>query len=147
LAVHEKSKELKVVDKVEAVRSFLAEERKVKFAYLFGSLARGDSGPLSDIDLAVYLDGRLDFFTWRLKLMEALAKVLKTEKFDLVVLNNSPIVLTHEVIKDGIVLKDDRPRRVIFESRALRDYLDTAYLREVQRGYLREQIKRGDFFG
>ena len=78
--------------------------------------------------------------------MEALAKVLKTEKIDLVVLNNSPIVLTHEVIKAGIVLKDDRPRRVMFESRALRDYLDTAYLREVQRGYLREQIKSGNFF-
>lgn len=139
--------ELNVVDKVDAVKTFLAEERKVKFAYLFGSLARGDSGPLSDLDLAVYLDGRLDLFTYRLKLMEALAKVLKTEKFDLVVLNNSPIVLTHEVIKDGIVLKDDRPRRVMFESRALLQYLDTAYLREVQRGYLREQIKRGNFFG
>jgi uncharacterized protein len=139
--------ELNVVDKVDAVKSFLAEERKVKFAYLFGSLARGDSGPLSDLDLAVYLDGRLDFFTCRLKLMEALAKALKTEKFDLVVLNNSPIVLTHEVIKDGIVLKDDRSRRVMFESRALREYLDTAYLREVQRGYQREQIKRGKFFG
>ena len=131
----------------EIAKNFLAGERKVKYAYLFGSFASGNSGPLSDLDLAVYLDGRLDFFNCRLKLMEALAKVLKTENFDLVVLNNAPIVLKHEVVRNGVILKDDRPRRVMFESRAVRAFLDTAYLRDVQRGYLREQIERGDFFG
>jgi len=136
-----------MTDKVEIAKAFLATEERVKFAYLFGSVANGNAGPLSDIDLAVFLDGRLDFFTWRLKLMEALAKALKTENFDLVVLNNAPVVLKHEVISDGVVLKDDRQRRVMFESRALREYLDTAYLRDVQRSYLREQIRRGDFFG
>jgi uncharacterized protein len=136
-----------VIDKVEAAKAFLVGERKVKFAYLFGSLACGNAGPLSDIDLAVYLDGRLDLFNSRLKIMDALSRAIKTEKFDLIVLNNAPLVLKHEVIRDGILLKDDRSRRVMFESQALREYLDTAYLREVQRGYLREQLKRGDFFG
>jgi uncharacterized protein len=146
-AENDGARERPMTEKVEVAKAFLAGERKVKFAYLFGSLASGNSGPLSDLDLAVYLDGRLDPFIYRLKLMEALAKVLKTEHFDLVVLNNAPVVLKHEVIKDGIILKDDRSRRVMFESLALREYLDTAYLREVQRGYLREQIKRGSFFG
>jgi len=136
-----------MADKVKIAKAFLVAERKVKFAYLFGSLAAGTAGPLSDLDLAVYLDGRLDLFKSRLQLMEALARELKTENFDLVVLNVAPIVLKHEVISNGIVLKDDRLRRVTFESRALREYLDTAYLRQVQLGYLREQIKRGDFFG
>lgn len=31
----------------------------VEFAYLFGSLARGEDGPLSDADIAVYLKRRL----------------------------------------------------------------------------------------
>jgi len=132
---------------VEIVRTYLAGEKRVKFAYLFGSHASGSTGPLSDLDLAVYLDGRLDSFRYRLRLMEALAKVLKTEKFDLVVLNNAPILLKNEVIRHGVVLKDDRPRRVMFESLTVRDYLDTAHLRNVQRSYLREQIERGDYFG
>jgi len=136
-----------MTNKVAVAKEFLVRERNVKFAYLFGSLATGTSGPLSDLDLAVYLDGRLDLFTCRLKLMEALAKVLKTENFDLVVLNQASLVLKHEVIRDGVVLKDDRPRRIMFESKALREYLDTAHLRDVQRSYLREQLKRGDFFG
>lgn len=135
------------VSMVELAKAFLSAEPKVKFAYLFGSHASGQAGPLSDIDLAVYLDGRLDLFKWRLRLMDALARVLKSENFDLVVLNNAPILLSYEVIRNGIVLKDDRQRRVMYESQTLRDYLDTAYLRDVQRRYLLEQIKRGDFFG
>lgn len=134
-------------EKIENVKAFLAKEQRVKFAYLFGSLANGNFGPLSDVDLAVYVDCRLNLFTYRLKLMETLARVLKTDNFDLVILNNAPIVLTHEVISAGLILKDDRRRRVMFESSSLREYLDTAHLREVQRGYMREQIKRGDFFG
>ncbi len=134
-------------DTIELLRTFLAGERRVKFAYLFGSLASGTAGPLSDLDLAVYLDGRLDFFRCRLMLMESLAKLLKTENFDLVVLNDAPLVLQNEVIRHGVILKDDRPRRVMFESRVVRDYLDTAHLRDVQRGYLVEQIERGDSLG
>jgi len=134
-------------DTVEALREFFATEGRVKFGYLFGSLAHGNAGPLSDIDVAIFLDGRLDFFTFRLKLMEAMTRVLKTENFDLVVLNKAPVVLAHEVISGGIILKDERPRRVMFESRVLREYLDTAYLRDVQRSYLREQMRRGEFFG
>lgn len=134
-----------LTETVDALRAFLTTEGRVKFGYLFGSLAHGNAGPLSDVDVAVFLDGRLDFFTFRLKLMEAMTKVLKTENFDLVVLNKAPVVLAHEVISGGIILKDDRPRRVIFESRVLREYLDTAHLRDVQRSYLKEQMRRGDF--
>ena len=134
--------EKKLQDLVEVAKAFLVAERKVKFAYLFGSVATGKAGPLSDLDLAVYLDQRVDFFNHRLSLMEALAKVLKTEEFDLVVLNDAPIVLKHEVISDGVILKEDRHRRVMFETEVLREYLDTAYLREVQFSYLKEKLTR-----
>jgi predicted nucleotidyltransferase len=119
----------------------------VKFAYLFGSMASGKAGPLSDLDLAIYLDRRLDSFKYRLQLMERLARLLKSEKFDLVVLNSAPVVLKYEVVKNGIILKDDRPKRVMFETAVLQEYLDTAYLREVQHEYVQRQIKGGSYFG
>lgn len=49
-----------MTDKLETAKAFLLGEKRVKFAYLFGSVASGKAGPLSDLDLAVYLDGRLD---------------------------------------------------------------------------------------
>lgn len=136
-----------MIEKVDTAKAFLMGEKRVKFAYLFGSVASGTAGPLSDLDLAVYVDGRLDLFNYRLILMEALAKVLKSENFDLIILNKAPIVLKHEIVSNGKILKEDRRRRVPFESGVLREYLDTAYLRDVQFRYLREQMKRGGFLG
>lgn len=136
-----------LADSIEIVRMFLDGERMVRFAYLFGSVAAGTSGPLSDLDIAVYLDGRVDAFAFRLKLMERLAGVLKSEAFDLVVLNRAPVLLGYEVVKNGVVLKEERARRVMFETAVLRQYLDTACLRNVQHQYLREQIKGDTYFG
>jgi predicted nucleotidyltransferase len=79
--------------------------------------------------------------------MESLARAIKSEKLDLVILNDAPPLLRHQVIKDGIILKDDRPRRVMFESRAVREYLDTAHLREVRCHYLKNKALRGGFLG
>ena len=126
---------------------FLTERPEIKFAYLFGSEASGTTGPLSDLDLAVYLDGRLDLFKARFRISEALAKALKSENFDLVVLNSASLVLRHEIIKNGIVLKDDRSRRVLFETGVLQEYLDTSYLRNVHYQYMRQQIEEGRYFG
>ena len=129
-------------DVIAIVKELLAAEQKIKFAYLFGSMARQKAGPLSDLDLAVYLDGRVDCFNCRLRLMESLAKKLGSERFDLVVLNRAPVVLKFEVIKNGIVLKEDRSRRVMFETQVLQEYLDSAYLRRIQRGYLKDSLQR-----
>jgi len=44
------------------IKRFLKDtfvKHKVEFAYLFGSYATGDTGPLSDIDIAVYLKRNL----------------------------------------------------------------------------------------
>jgi predicted nucleotidyltransferase len=130
-------------ERIERVKRFLDREPSVKFAYLFGSVAEQTAGPLSDIDIAVYLDRRYNQFAKRLTLMDALAKVLRSEHFDFVVLNRAPITLKFAVIKTGIVLKEDRQERVDFELRATQEYLATAYLREVQIGYLKEQLRKG----
>jgi predicted nucleotidyltransferase len=132
---------------LEAMSALLSRIPQVKFAYVFGSLARGDTGPLSDIDVAVFLDYRVSFFVWRLRLIEELARVLKTERFDLVTLNDASPLLKYEVIREGRVIKENKKRRVEFETRTLGEYLDTAFLRQVQRAYLKEQLTRGDCHG
>lgn len=42
-------------DILDRLRDSLIRIPQVKFAYVFGSHARGDVGPLSDIDIAVFL--------------------------------------------------------------------------------------------
>ncbi len=135
------------LDVVSIVKDFLDDNAAIAFAYLFGSMARDAAGPLSDLDVAVYLDGHQDFFSERLQLMESLAKRLASERFDLVVLNAAPLVLKFQVVKTGRLLKDDHVRRVMFETQVVKEYLDTAYFRSVQYDYLKEALQRKERHG
>ena len=136
-----------VEDALTKISSLLGKNAYVKFAYLFGSCARGDVGPLSDIDIAVFLDGRVSPFDFRLRLAAELAQALGSEHFDLVTLNDAPLLLKYEVVRGGRVIKEDKNKRVSFETRTLSEYLDTACLRRTQRTYLKEQLAQGGTFG
>lgn len=127
---------------LDVIKNFLANTRIVKFAYLFGSHARDNPGPLSDIDLAVYLDNRIDLFSARLRLLEDLSRQLKGQSLDLVVLNNTPLVLRYEIIRDGRVLKEDKRKRIQFETCILREYLDTESLRSVHLSALKRSFQK-----
>jgi hypothetical protein len=72
---------------------------------------------------------------------------LGSECFDLVTLNDAPLLLKDEVVRGGRVIKEDKKKRVTFETRVLSEYLDTACLRRTQRAYLKEKLAQGDPFG
>lgn len=130
-------------DRAEKIAGLFARTPRIKFAYLFGSCARGDQGPASDIDIAVFLDRRLSVFAYRLRLIDVLTRELGTERFDLIILNDAPPVLKYEVVRQGRVIKEDHERRVAFEAKVLAEYLDTAHLRQTQEAYLKEQLRQG----
>ena len=125
----------------------LRVEPKVKFAYVFGSFVLGTVGPLSDLDIAVYFNETVDKFDFKAALTERLVRALGVEKIDLVALNKVPSGLGYSVISTGIVVKDNKVRRVDFETSVLKEYLDFAPFREVQLSAMREQIARGEYFG
>lgn len=127
---------------LSAVVEVLVDAPEVLFAYLFGSAARGEAGPLSDVDVAVWLEPSAQAFQQRLLLIERLCRTLGHDRVDLIDLARSPVLLRYEVIRDGRVLKEDRERRVAFEVQVLREYMDTAYLRRVQLQALRARPRR-----
>lgn len=128
---------------LQPLQDYLAGKQAIRFAYLFGSCAKRNENPLSDVDVAVYADDSLDFFSFRLNIMEELARVIGGRHLDLIVLNESALLLQYEVIRHGIILKDALQQRVEFETRVLRNYLDTeplrtAYIDAVKKSFVRE---------
>lgn len=116
---------------VRGTAEVFEKDPRVQVAYLFGSSCRGSQGPESDTDIAVLLSGlpenRLDY---HLDLTDRLTRLFG-DRVDLIILNEAPPVLSHQVIKTGKVIycRDDMAR-VQFEARAMREYLDLAWLRE-----------------
>ena len=113
------------------VVEFLSKQEHVKLAYLFGSVAEGKEGKLSDVDLAVFLDeslSKLERFRLQLKLISELTSILKTDRIDLTVMNNAPLTLNYEIIKaNHPLLVRDEGQKIDFEHRILSCYLDRRY--------------------
>ncbi len=97
----------------------------ILFAYLFGGAAGSHLRPLSDVDVAVYLDESVDPVEGRLEAIGVVTAHLTTDEVDLVVLNNAPTALTGRILQTRRVIVDhDSFRRHRFESLALREFFD-----------------------
>ncbi len=118
-------------------------------ASLIGSQASGRAGPLSDVDIAVWLAPELDLdqrHERQLELLRAASEALGTDEVDLVVLNDSTPLMRHRAMRDGIRLVErDREARVRLEARGLLDYLDTAPLRATLAEGVNRRIAEGRF--
>jgi predicted nucleotidyltransferase len=126
------------------------EKFGVHTCYLFGSCARGQATPESDVDLAVVFSGYqpakhdLDLLTE----MEAeLARALAPRTVDLVFLQREGIAFRFEVVSTGtVVYCRDHVARTDFEDQVVRDYLDFAPVLARCDQELAEAIREGHFF-
>lgn len=116
----------------------LRAEPGVLAAWVFGSIARGDARPDSDLDVAVFL-GRFD----RPKTLDDLPLDLEADlasiagrEVQVVVVDWAPYDLVHRVLRDGILLLDeDRSARIRFEVDRRNRYFDMLPVwREYRRG-------------
>ncbi len=128
-------KEQSVKDLSEKLTTIFRRIEKVEFAYLFGSFARGDDFPFSDIDIAVYLSGKASLDD-ELRLYSIIGRELKHDNLDLLILNNTNnIILLEDIVRYGKVIYDRNPSlRESFELRVLHDAIDFKYQRKVFAG-------------
>ncbi len=110
------------------IAAALEPRTEILEAYLFGSVARGETHARSDIDVAVYVDEHLcpdTPYGYRADLTTHLMARLETNRIDVVVLNDAPPLLYHRVLRDGIRLfSRDLRATTTREARAYSRYFD-----------------------
>ncbi len=123
--IHDKPLPQNIAERLQTLDQALSGCRGVVFAYLFGGTATGEIRPLSDVDLAVYLDATVAPLEARLAVIAAASRHLGTEEVDVVVLNSAPTALVGRILMTRKVILDRDPfARHRFESRALREFFD-----------------------
>jgi uncharacterized protein len=132
----------------ELVRGW-AGDPDVAAVYLFGSRARGDAIPRSDVDLAIVLRDGLDpTARWRKRLHFSAdaARHLRTDAVDVIVLDDAPTTVAHRVLAHGKILAETDPRRrTRVAERIMRQYLDEEHLRAVLDAGLSRRLREGRF--
>jgi predicted nucleotidyltransferase len=116
---------------------FEEDPRGAVAAYLFGSFARGEARPDSDVDVGILFatvpPATLDSpqFAIEAELERRLGRPVQV-----VALNRASADLVHRVLRDGrLVLDRDRPARIRFEVRSRNQYFDMAPIRRLYRRY------------
>jgi predicted nucleotidyltransferase len=135
---------------IEALVNCLAAQPDVLAAYLFGSYATGKARPESDVDVAVLLSGtdEMERFERRLRLMGEVEEALGRRPADVVVLNDAPPLLAHQVLRNGrLIFERDRTARVEFEVRAGQVYTDLVPMRQFFREALFHEVKEAGLGG
>lgn len=84
------------------IEEFIKDE--IHFAVLFGSFAKGLDQKNSDIDIALFA-GKTKQECFKLQLNYASKfEIIDNKKIDFVILDYASLLLSHNVIKDGIVI-------------------------------------------
>jgi predicted nucleotidyltransferase len=128
----------------DRIRDVLAEEPSVVAAYLFGSVAEGRHGPLSDIDLGIlFAPGAGSDAVGRLT--DRLVSRLRTERVDVVPLAEAPIPLRYRCVRHGqeLLCRDPVARERFVVDTVMR-YLDFKPVRDRALSLIRDAILRGE---
>jgi uncharacterized protein len=132
--------EIAHVEDVEvALRGVLEHWPSLRAAWLFGSVAAGSAGPLSDVDVAVLGAAGLTLDE-RARLVADMSRAVG-RAVDLVLAEEASPVLAMALVETGRrFLCRAADRADAFEDAALRRYLGTAELRRIVSAYVREDL-------
>jgi predicted nucleotidyltransferase len=114
----------------QKLRGIFSAVPTVKLVYFFGSRAQGNAGPMSDYDFAVYCDesDSRKIHKIRMNLIAKLTQALKTDLVDVVMLNTTEeSELKYNIIKNGKVIYEIEPYRVLLEPKIMNEYFDFVY--------------------
>lgn len=124
------------------LNKYFAGRSDVVAAILFGSMARGDALPESDVDIGVLLthDAAQQEIN-RSRLIADIMGVLKWNDVDVVILNRASPLLLHRVVRDGhVIYAADHGLLAEFTIRAIQQFEDTKPLRNLRRERLQKRL-------
>jgi predicted nucleotidyltransferase len=123
--IHGKALPVDIEERLGTLGAVLSGCSGVVLAYVFGGAGVGRLTPLSDVDVAVYLEPGLDPSALAGNLLQQVTRHLGTDEVDLIVLNTASTALLGRILQTRHVICDRRPfLGHQFESRALREFFD-----------------------
>jgi predicted nucleotidyltransferase len=123
-----------VMDRLPELINRISKDKEIVALFTFGSLARGDLKPLSDLDFGILVIPTLDRrqrFDKHLELIGVFNEHFETDEIDLVLMNDAPMRYSYNIIKSGeLLFCSDSDILRDFIEKSIKLYLDFKYFRD-----------------
>lgn len=111
---------------MDRIAMVLEKHGEVLFAYLYGSVARGEAGIESDIDIGIFL--REDFKPgafYEIEIARKIERECNLRRVEVVILNHKRLRFLNQVLRYGrLIFSRDEKARVAFETYVTKAYID-----------------------
>jgi len=131
-----------MIDKklILGIQQALFRESKIKMAYVLGSVVSGRVKTDSDFDLAVVVDDATKINYDQIYQLISHLSFPKDLDLSIVDKNSSPLFLFQITSSGKCVYQKSDTEKIAFESFAMKNYYDTAHLRNIYSSYLKERF-------
>jgi len=120
-----------VAERLPELGRLVSDDEEVLALFVFGSVASGKQGPLSDLDMGVLLDKKLNRkrrFAKHLDLAGKFTRLLRTDEIDIIILNDAPLRFVRKVLSTGkLLFERDRTALVDLYDETTKMFLDFRY--------------------
>jgi len=136
---------LTIAEITEKLNKYFDEHEEILFAIIFGSTAKGTANKISDVDIAVMINPNFNKsfpFGYQAELITDFMRILKRNDVDVVILNEAPIALKHEILRYGkFIYVRDKQARIKFQVDTINQYEDYKMLYKIHIETMRKRCK------
>jgi len=136
---------LTIAEITEKLNKYFDEHEEILFAIIFGSTAKGTANKISDVDIAVMISPNFNEsfpFGYQAELITDFMRILKRNGVDVVILNEAPIALKHEILRYGkFIYVRDKQARIKFQVDTINQYEDYKMLYKIHIEAMRKRWK------
>ena len=139
--MHSQNKE--TLKKIAEISEEIFSNSPVLFAYIYGSVAAGQTHPFSDLDIGVFVESISSKEGLELELDLGLKidrKLQGGPSSDVRIMNFLPILITGKIVSEGLLIycRNDK-KRIAYETAIRTSYFDfLPFIRQYQKAYLKQ---------
>ncbi len=108
------------------IKVALENHKEILFAYLYGSVARGDNSKRSDIDIGIFIDRNFKKHAfYEAEVAEEIEEYTGLKNVEVIVLNDKSLRFLNQVLRYGkLIFSRDEKERISFETDITKRYID-----------------------
>lgn len=111
---------------MDSLKIVFENHKEILFAYLYGSVARGEARKSSDVDIGIFIDRNFNANAfYEIEIAREIEKHTGLKNVEVIILNKKPLRFLNQVLRYGkLIFSRNERERILFETKVTKKYID-----------------------